>query len=80
MPTGSVGPSPGGARRRGDPLVWELSGASGGTERDVAEALRRQAFGARVTADFAALQADADGWADYLCEVECTNVGDGIDP
>ena len=60
-----------------------LSTASGSTLTDTvraaAEALRRQRFGRTVAAEYAALRAAPDAWADYVAEAESTSVTDGLE-
>ena len=48
------------------------------TVRDAVEALRRQRFARRVTAEIAELRSDPEGWAAYLAEAESTSVTDGL--
>ncbi len=60
----------------------ELSDAAGAslidTVRDAVEALRRQRFARRVTAEMAELRSDREAWASYLAEAESTSVTDGL--
>lgn len=49
------------------------------TVRQSAEALARLRFGLRVQEEYADLQSDPEGWADYLAEAESSQVTDGID-
>ncbi len=60
----------------------ELSDAVGAslidTVRDAVEALRRQRFGRRVTAEMAELRSDPEAWASYLADAETTSVTDGV--
>lgn len=60
----------------------ELSDAAGAslidTVRDAVEALRRQRFARRVTAEIAELRSDPETWASYLAESETTSVTDGL--
>ena len=60
----------------------ELSDAAGAslidTVRDAVEALRRQRFARRVTAEIAELRSDSEAWASYLAEAESTSVVDGL--
>ncbi len=62
--------------------LLELSRASGrslmDTVSDAAEALRRQQFADRVSAELAQLAEDEEAWSDYLGEAESTAVTDGI--
>ena len=48
------------------------------TVRDAVEALRRQRFAHRVTAEIAKLRNDPEVWASYLTEAESTSVSDGL--
>lgn len=48
------------------------------TVRDAAEALRRQRFADKVTAELAELRSDPDAWAAYLNDENLTSVGDGV--
>ena len=48
------------------------------TVREAADALARRRFGARVSAEFAALRADKEAWGEYLRELESTHVSDGV--
>ena len=60
----------------------ELSEAAGAslidTVRDAVEALRRQRFARRVTAEIAELRRDPEEWAAYLAEARSTSVTDGF--
>ena len=60
----------------------ELSDAAGAslidTVRDAVEALRRQRFARRVTAEIAELRSDPGAWVSYLAEAEDTSVTDGL--
>ena len=60
----------------------ELSNAAGAslidTVRDAVEALRRQRFARRVTAEIAELRRDPEAWTSYLADAECTSVTDGL--
>ncbi len=60
----------------------ELSDAAGAslidTVRDAAEALRRQRFARRVTAEIAELRRDPEAWTSYLADAESTSVTDGL--
>ena len=60
----------------------ELSDAAGAslmdTVRDAVEALRRQRFARRVTAEIAELRSDPDAWRSYLAEAESASVIDGL--
>ncbi|MGI9016269.1 MAG: hypothetical protein ACR2HR_04040 [Euzebya sp.] len=62
----------------------ELSKASGNsllqTVEDAAEALHRQRFGHRVSAEITDLQKDPETWKAYLRDAESTSVRDGIGP
>ena len=48
------------------------------TVRDAVEALRRQRFARRVTAEIAELRSDPEAWASYLADAETTSVTDGV--
>ena len=60
----------------------ELSDVAGAslidTVRDAVEALRRQRFARRVTAEIAELCSDPEAWASYLADAETTSVTDGV--
>jgi len=60
----------------------ELSDAAGAslidTVRDAVEALRRQRFARRVTAEIAELRSDLEAWQSYLGDAESTSVADGL--
>ncbi len=64
-------------------LLLELSRADGAalidTVRDAAEALRRQRFAHRVTAELADLRDDGEAWQSYLADADLA-VGDGVGP
>ncbi len=49
------------------------------TVRDAAEALGRQRFAQKVSAELAALRKSPVAWADYLTEADATAVADGVD-
>lgn len=48
------------------------------TIRDATEALSRQRFAQRVSADIAELRTDREAWASYLAEADSTSVADGL--
>lgn len=60
----------------------ELSDAAGAslidTVQDAVEALRRQRFARRVTAEIAELRSDPGAWESYLADAERTSVTDGL--
>lgn len=49
------------------------------TAHSAAEALWKVEFAKRVMAQYEALRADPEAWADYLADAESTHVVDGID-
>lgn len=49
------------------------------TVRDAAEALARQRFAHKVSAELSALRKSPTAWADYLAEADATAVTDGVD-
>ena len=60
----------------------ELGDAAGtsliDTVRDATEALRRQRFARRVSAELSDLRSDPDAWSSYLAGAEGTSVTDGL--
>ena len=62
--------------------LLEMSKATGDslidTVRAAAEALRREQFASRVTAELDDLRRDGDAWQAYLAEAESSLVADGI--